>query len=199
MTNTRNILLSLGLVLSLTQVVSSLPAEEVDWTHELSMQAEPDQEFSRWIKVGDGQSTLETDGLVLDSSDGDTIYWRIEGGVNDGVWDGSRPTTIEFEARARELSSGHEAAGQVVVSDGMNYYAFNISEPEWHRYRIVLNGGQALLFTGGDSGSDETLKANPLPEDLRTNQIYFGDGGAEIKGITEWKSFRWTNEGAFAP
>jgi len=195
----RNILLSLGLAISLMQVVSSLSAKEVDWTHDLLMQAQPDQEFSRWVKVGEGKSLLEDDGLVLDSSNGDSIYWQLDGGPNDGDWDASRPTTIEFEARAREISGGNEAAGQVVVSDGMNYYAFNISEPEWHRYRIVLNGGQALLFTDGDSGSDETLKANALPEDRRTNQIYFGDGSEAIGGITEWKSFRWTNEGAFAP
>lgn len=193
----RRLLLTLGL--SMASLVASLPAEEVHWTQELLMEAQPNQELSRWLKAGDGQSTLEEAGLVLDTSEGEAMYWRIEGQENDGDWDGSRPTTIEFEARARDISGGMDAAAQVVASDGMNYYAFNVADSEWHTYRIVLSGGQAMLYTDGELGSEEVLEAKRFPEGLGKNQIYFGDGGGSVGGISEWKSFRWTNEGAFSP
>lgn len=60
-------------------------------------------------------------------------------------------------------------------------------------------GGQARVFTDGDSASEEIIKGKVLPEGRRTNQIYFGDGSEAVGGVTEWRSFRWTYEGSFAP
>ena len=152
-------------------LADSSQAEEPVWTHELFMEAQPNQELSRWLKAGDGQSTLEESGLVLDTMDGDAIYWRIEGQENDGDWDGNRPSTIEFRARAREIGNGLEAAGQVVASDGLKYYAFNIGDSEWHTYRIILSGGQARIYTDGDLSSEETINGVAFPEDRRANLI----------------------------
>lgn len=178
---------------------SDSSAEEPLWTHELWMESQPNQEFSRWLKAGDGLSILEDSALVLDSMEGDSIYWRIEGQENDGDWDGSRPSTIEFQARAREIREGHEAAGQVVVSDGIKYYVVNIDSSEWHTYRVILSDGQARIFIDGDLGSGETIDGVVYPEDQGANMVYFGDGSGAVGGITEWKTFRWTNEGIFEP
>lgn len=174
-------------------------AADVAWTHELGVDALPNQQSSRWQPAGPGLSTLEESRLVLDSTEGREIYWTFEGGENDGDWDGNQPTTVEFRVRAPKVEDGMDGAGHLVVADGTNHYGFTIKDPEWHTYRIVLSGGTALLYTDGELASEQTLPSAQFLPGAGRNHIYFGDGGGALGGVTEWEFLRWTTEGAFPP
>ncbi len=184
---------------SLVILAPVLPAEEVAWTNVLTGGALPGQQNPRWEPAGAGFSTLEGDSLILDSSGMKDIHWKFSGEANDPDWDASKPTTVEVRVRARQVDDGLPAAGHLVVADGTKYYELQITDSEWHTYRIVFSGGNALLYTDGDSASEKTLPGKPLPEGSTLNHIYFGDGATEIGGVTEWEFLRWTNAGAYAP
>ncbi len=175
---------------------------DVQWTQELRFEKLPDELAPQWRGLGEGRTYIEESHLVIDTSDnssGANYVWRVEGDVHNRYWDASRPTTVEFRCRVRELQPGKTSAAHIVIADSRKYYSFPVGSDEWMTYRVVINDGIAELYRNNNETPEHTSSGYSLPEGVNSNHFYFGDAGDEIGGITEWIFLRWTNEGSFPP
>lgn len=178
-------------------------AEEVEWEYEFEFFAPPQELDASWHHRGDGQAEIRDGKLVLTSNTDGGIYFANM--AASGLWDGDQPTTVEFRARAVDVDTGSDAAAHLIVKSDDFAFVFNLVEPEFTTYRIVLEMDQAFVYEVGSGNDPIALKPERLErelyteEELRPNSIGFGDWSNQIGGVSEWEFIRWTNQGAFAP
>lgn len=205
--------ISLYALLLLTTVTTMLggdstpESEVVKWSYVYEAKMLPSDDESGWKHhSNDSGSSVITNGvLVLTSTTQGIEYWQLDGVAGDSTWDGSKPSTVEFKMRVTKKAEGSDKAAHIVIADGKKYYHFPFDDDSWHTYRVTLSDGMARLCvddqpdTFSVSGGSQFAPESDHALENRKNFIYFGDGSAGIGGVSEWRSFRWTNKGAFPP
>lgn len=173
---------------------ASRAAETTNWSYEWTADNLPQQTAKIWLVHNQGNVLLNEGVMVVESPLIGGVIWSTTDKTAEGRWDGSKPLTVEFEARAAKLADGARAAGEMGISDGNSRYIINITAPEFHLYRLTLKEGSTQLFIDGDAAPQSLKRVKLKAEDHFPNAIYFGDGSNGVGGVSEWKSLRWTFE-----
>lgn len=202
-----NVFLMIGMAVMMHE--TPCPAAEtgdstVNWTHEYVPDVMPSQARPAWRKlVADGTTVVQDGVLTITCALKGGEAWQIDGKEGSSIWDGSRPSTVEFTVRVREMVQGAiQGAGCVCIADGTKYYSYELKDLNLHTYRIVLREGRAEVYQDGDPQPAMFLKGQPFRPDTPENQrnyLCFGEASNGEGGTTEWTVIRWTNEGAFPP
>ncbi len=176
--------------------------EPVSWTQDFVFSELPSQLNPAWKEHGEN-SKIEKGVLVIDPAGREYVGWYFNGGdENKGLWDGSRPSTIEFRM-CTPKATGVAGGASLTISDGQKSYRFSFGNSEMRTYRITLENGQATIYRI-DSSSAPTVREGKDNQGARSgnigpNAVTFGKMYANVNGISEWAYIRWTSEGAFRP
>ncbi len=175
---------------------------EVAWEQSFTFIAPPPELDLGWEPRGAPvyQTTGDTLELTTTTDGGGSWVWTTE----DGGWDATLPTTVEFRMRAASIDSDSEAAAHLVIKNNDLTFAVKLTNPEFKTYRVVVESGQARVYDMEERGEPTVIEGVPLnrqhPDSvLLPNSIAFGDMSTSIGGVSEWKFLRWTNQGAYEP
>lgn len=196
----RKIGLFLGLVLLLE--TGNVRAGEIDWERSFVFTTLPSELEPGWKLLGSPSFEVIDDSLTVRSTTDGGAYWVWS--MEDGGWDATQPTTVEFRLKAVSTDGGAEAPAMIVIKSGKSLFSVKLPEtPDFKTYRIVLEHNQALLFDMDAGGDPVMISDLGLPDaEVGTdasNSIGFGDYSEVVGGVSQWKFLRWTSNGAHTP
>lgn len=179
-----------GLLLAMAQAGALYPADEL-WDYRWDGVVFPEAQDSFWEKLVNGSSEVNGEGLVLTSKEDEVAMYRVRQTDSNGIWDGEQPVIVEFSARALEIGPEAEAAGQLVVGNGMRCVVVPIKNESKDDYRLEWADGEAQLWVNGEE-RPEIISYVEAPEFIdEANSLYFGDGSGLTSGKSLWYYIRW--------
>lgn len=177
--------------------------QDEKWQQEFRLDREPSAYSNNWklhrwsgpvSLIAKGWLRLASFSQVHGESAG--VIWKYENHeTQPKVWDGSKPSTVEFRAEI-STRSGVEYGATFTVADDKKYYPFLLPAAQMTTYRIELDKGVAKLYRTWDGVVLQESVGVPFGPDIESrNYVYFGDSGIGVDGTSTWEFVRWTNSG----
>ncbi len=180
---------ALAAALVISSAFSALADEGGTWTHELRFDTLPTEQTPKWIKRGEGTTTVDGNKLVIATQGDENAMFTLMGESGGEGWDSTAPSTLEFRVAVVEKSGPQAAQVNVIRNDQVFFIPLTRAEPT--TYRLVIEGDEAMLYIDGNAGEPLRSRPHRVDRSRNHNSVLFGDGSTVGSGTTEWTLFRW--------